>query len=980
MMQDTRLIGNRYRLEEPIAQGMMGPVYRGTDTRTGDLVAVKILAPGLLESQQDSLSRFRREAAALKQLNHPNIVHFSDLIEDSGEYCLVMEYVPGGSLDAKLRAGPLSVERALEIALDLADALARAHRLDIVHRDVKPQNILLAADGTPRLSDFGLAHPVSSYEGATPVLPAGTVLYMPPEAFRGHAPDERTDIWSLGIVLFEMLAGHAPFEADSASGLIQRIVDEAGVDFSPLPPQIPGALRELLGLMLTKDPAERIASVRLVGAALEAICNDREAAMPRIPGADRRTAVAGSLPALTTTFVGRERAIAEVMDLFALPGGQLVTLTGPGGVGKTRLAVEAARRMRDRYDDGIFFVDLAPILDPDLVASRVARVLGVKESGGRSLVQDIYAFLQEKRCLLILDNFEQVIEAAPVVAALSSGMTQLDILVTSREALNLSRERVVPVHPLSLPDHSHLQSPVALSQVEAVALFVQRAAEAQPGFRLSATNARHVAEICIQLDGLPLAIELAAARTRVLPPQYLRDELRDVLSTLTGGPRDGAERQRTLRATIDWSYRLLSEQEKKLFARLAVFHGGRSLEAIEAVCMPELTIGMFGGLESLVSKNLLLRGDDLAGEPRFVYLETIHQYAWERLLESGEADVIRMRHTEYFTRLVEVVVPGLRGPEQESFLRVIRTEYDNVRAALSWSLGDQEYLLGIRLVVALSDFWYYEGSVAEGSLWPEQALAKAGAAPLDLQAQLLNSAGLLAFSRGDHEVGERWHEQALALARLTGDKASAAWALFWLSAHATASPEKYESGIEKCRQSLVLFEETGDHYGLAWGNNQIGELSRLLGRYEDAQSAYLASLAICRATGNLHREAIALVNLGYVARHRGAFQEAESYVLEGLALLYHLRLMHYTAISLATLAGPVASQGEARSAATLLGASEAAFTKLAIPRQPADRMEVERYLAQTREALDAAEFQAAWDRGKAMTLDEAVAFAFLRRR
>lgn len=954
----------------------MGPVYRGLDNLSGRRVAIKILRSDLFEGRPEILALFQQEGAALEQLNHPNIVHFSDFFEDEGAYHLVMEYVEGGSLAEEMHYGKLPVERVLEIGLDLADALARAHRLGIIHRDVKPQNILLASDGTPRLSDFGLAYYTRSQSITLAHEPAGTLHYMPPEAFQGQVADERTDIWSLGVVLFETLAGQLPFNADNTRELIRQILSEPAPYLLTMDPDLPPTLCDLVDVMLAKRHEERIASVRLVGATLEAIRNGHGAKLPH-PVVSSRQASTGKLPEPPTSFIGRKQALAEIGSLFDSPGGHLVTLTGPGGVGKTRMAVQLAQEMEHRYPDGVFFVDLAPVLAPELVLGRIAASVGLRDSSVQTVMDDIMAFLRGKLTLLLLDNFEQVVEAAPVIGNLFLGVPELDILITSREALRLSGEQLYAVRPLALPDLARDASPMALSLAESVDLFVQRAAAVQPGLRLTSQNARDIAEICVQLDGLPLAIELAAARTRILSPRFLRKELDDVFAALAEGPRDTVARQRTLRAAIDWSHDLLDDQEKMLFARLSMFKGGATFEAIDSVAMPGLTLGMISGLESLVSKSLLLCTDDAQQEPRFGYLETIHQYAQLCLEESGEGNVVRRRHADYFAGLAERVVPLLRGPGQDQFLEVIRKEYDNLRVVLTWSFMGADFQLGARLYAALADFWYYEGSTAEGERWSAEALQCVDLVPPALQVRLLNGAGLLAFSRGDHQQGRLWNQKALNIARANDDSAGAAWALFWLSAHATYVPDTYEQGIEYCREALSLFQEINDEYGLAWGNNQNGELSRLLGNYEQARSAYLHSLAICRASGNIRREAIALVNLGYTAQHQGNYAEAETFMLEGLALLYHLKLEHHAAISLATLSGPATAQGAGHRAATLLGASDAAFARLAIPYQPADRMEIDQYVSQVRQQMGNEAFQAAWSVGQAMTFDEAVAYALL---
>ena len=971
-MIEHSLIGDRYAVVALIAQGMMGPLYRGLDQQLNRPVAIKVLRPEVLEDHPTLLERFLREGDALRQLDHPNIVNWLNVVEQDGAHYLIMEFVEGGSLHDLLREqSRLPVERILEIGLDLADALTRTHRLGIIHRDLKPQNVLLAEDGTPRLSDFGIAHYVQRTTISQPGGFAGTLAYIPPESFLGLEADERTDIWSFGVMLYEMLAGRLPFESSNTAGLINIILKEPAPSLDQLRPELPSDLVRLIELMLVKDREARIQSIRLVGVALDAIRRGQPADLPAIA----KPALQSSLPDRPTPFIGRRRELAEVVALFKEPGTRLVTLTGPGGVGKTRLALQVARALPGHYQDGIFFVDLSPILIPDLVVGRIARALGLKEGPARSPVDSIIDHLRDRRCLLLLDNFEQIIDASPIVSELIAAVPGLDVLATSREILHLYGEQEYPVSPLAIPDRAG--PAVSFSENESVALFVRHAQLSNPNFRLTEENARDVAEICIRLDGLPLAIELAAARTKAFSTRYLISLLDDSLDVLSGGSREVATRHQTLRAAIGWSYDLLDEEEKKLFARLAVFHGGRSLDALMEVCQPGLGMSALNGVESLLNKSLLQRIDGPDGTPRYFFLDTIHQYARERLVESGDIEAMRGRHALWFAELAERAEPELRGPDQEKWSARLRMEYDNLRAALSWTSGSDPEL-ELRLVGALSEFWYYEGPISEGEKWIRRALTKLENEQISpgFKAKVLNGAGMLAFATGDHASGKRWNQQALDIAREAGEKVSWAWALFWLSAQATVQPEMYREGIELIEEALDLFRETGDQAGLAWGYNQLGELNRLMGDLERARAAYESSLAICRDTGNKRREAIALINLSYVAQGQDDYRQAERFCLAGLALLHELKLEYHSAIALSMLAGPLASQGRAGQAAMYLGASEAIFDRMAITLQPADRVEIDAYIVQVRQMLDEEAFDAAWQKGRAMSVEQALALAF----
>lgn len=954
----------------------MGPVYRGADTETGELVALKALNPELVADQPILLEWFRREGEVLRELDHPNIVRYLAAVEQDSVHYLIMEFVEGGSLRDLLDEQPmLPIERVLEIGLDLADALTRTHRLGIIHRDLKPENVLLTTDGTVRLSDFGVAHIVRrttlSKEGAF----VGTWVYIPPESLQGVEADERADIWGFGILLFEMLAGQVPFEAETPAQLINALMSAPIPDLRELTPGLPADMYDLIDLMLSKEREARIPSVRMVGAALEAINRGQSANLSVAGLTPEPQSPSIAVPRQSTPFIGRRREQAELIELLQEPDYRLVTLTGAGGVGKTRLALQVAEEMRDLYEDGLFFIDFSSISESEHVPSRIARVLGIKESLTRPLVEDIKEQLRSKRSLLILDNFEQILDAGPLVAELILAAPTLKVLVTSREALHLYGEREYPVPPFSLPDLERHESTSDLSEYESVDLFIKRAQAHRPEFRLTEENSRDVAEICVYLDGLPLAIELAAARIRMFSPEYLLFLLSDSLETLTSGPRDVAARHQTLRAAIDWSYQLLDDGEKKLFARSAVFQGGMNLEAVEYVCGQDLDIRVLSALESLLNKNLLQRKDGAAGEPRFIPLVTIHQFVRERLVENNEWEDMQQRHAEYFAQFAERAEPELRGPEQEYWSTRLRMESDNLRAALDWSHGGGHVKVGARLVGALAEFWYYEGPISEGEFWIAQTIKRIEEVPEDMRAKVFNGAGMLAFARGDSANGARWNREALAIARQLSDRSSWAWALFWLSAHATTDPDEYKNGIALCEEALTLFNEINDRPGLAWGNNQIGELSRLMGDYVRARKAYETSLDICRETKNRRREAIALINLTYVAQHMEDYPQAETYALDGLALLYDLDLKYHTAIALSMLALPVAAQGNAMRGARLLGASEAIIDRMSARLQPADQIEVDRYASMLREQLSPEEFEAAWVEGNEMSFDEAVAFA-----
>jgi predicted ATPase/class 3 adenylate cyclase len=458
-----------------------------------------------------------------------------------------------------------------------------------------------------------------------------------------------------------------------------------------------------------------------------------------------------NLPLQPTPLIGREKEVSEVCNLVRGDETHLLTLTGPGGTGKTRLALQAAADLLDDFPDGTFFAPLATLSEAELFLSTVAETLGVRETGEQPLVESLKDYLHERQLLLVLDNFEQVLGAAPTVTELLAEAPGLKVLATSRAPLGLYGEHVYPVPPLTLPDLKRPPSLERLTQYEAVGLFVERARALKPDFKVTNESAPAVAEICVRLDGLPLAIELAAARITMLPPKAMLQRLTSRLKLLTGGARDLPERQRTLRATIEWSYALLDEGEQLLFGRLAVFSGGRTLEAIEAICDAEgdLPMDAFDGVSSLLDKSLIRQEEGPNGEPRFVMLETVHEFAREKLGESAEAEQIKRVHAEYFLTLAEEANPELKGPDQLQWLERLEVEHDNMRTALSWALERREAEVVLRLGGALWWFWSVRGYHSEGRRWLEEVLAMDGRGSPESRAMALAGAGTLASEQGD---------------------------------------------------------------------------------------------------------------------------------------------------------------------------------------------------------------------------------------
>jgi non-specific serine/threonine protein kinase len=684
-----------------------------------------------------------------------------------------------------------------------------------------------------------------------------------------------------------------------------------------------------------------------------------------------------NLPAPLTSFIGREQELKEIKKLH--DDNRLLTLTGAGGSGKSRLALHVAADAIDQFIGGVFIVDLAPLQEPEMVLSAIAGTLGIREIPGESLLETLKHVLIEKRMLLILDNFEQIIEGASIVSELLSASPYLKVLVTSREALSIYGEQVYIVPPMSTPDPKNLEDTADLFDYESMQLFYQRARAAKPDFIVDDTNVADIAEVCVRLDGLPLAIELAAARSNIFSPEMIRDRLNSRFAILTSGSRDVPHRLQTLRGTLDWSYDLLDREEQILLARLSVFQGGRAVDSCEAVCAPGLSTDILDGLESLLNKNLLYQEQDLLGEPRFYMLETIHEYAYEKLVESGEAEKIKQRHSQYFANLAAEAEEELYGPRQGYWLDKLRVEYDNLRTAVRRSLGGADVLLGFQIIGALRYYWYSDGLIAESFKWIERALDSKGEIPSVMRAKVYITAADLSFIQGDQGKGRLFGRKALELSQESGDELTRAWALLSLSKNFSATRDQVPDGIILAEESLELFQELNYLPGITIALNILGELSRMADNYDDAEHYYQQCLELSRQAGDQRRIAVSLANLSSIAMHHGEYRQAELLERESIEMEVELGTKYYIGLSFACLSGIVAMQGHPKQAASLLGASESVLQTLGAKLQPADQIEVDQYLVVIQEQLDEKSFENALAEGRAMSFEQAISFALEER-
>jgi predicted ATPase/class 3 adenylate cyclase/DNA-binding NarL/FixJ family response regulator len=724
-----------------------------------------------------------------------------------------------------------------------------------------------------------------------------------------------------------------------------------------------------------------------------------------------------NLPSPPTSLIDRERELAAVTTLLQQDGVRLVTLTGSGGTGKTRLALQVASALHGAFADGVFFVDLASDFDPALVVSTIAQTFGLRDVGERPVLDLLVDYLHDREMLLVVDNFEQVISAAPLLADLLAACPQLSLLVTSRSALHLRGEREIAIPPLAVPNPGERLPVEALGQIPAVALCVERARAVRSDFAVSQENASAIAEICQRLDGLPLAIELAAAHIRIMSPAAMAERLDRRLSLLTVGARDLPARQQTMRDTIAWSYGLLTVPEQRLFCWISVFAGGCTLDAVEAVWSVAGEPGMdsLKGLAALVDKSLLHQtGTD--GEPRFSMFETVREFAAEQLDVVGQTAVARMAHLRHMRRFGQSAQVGLRGPDQFAWMTRLETELSNIRAALAWAVANSEAARdGLILASAITPFWWHQ-HLMEGRDWLQRLLATGVAAGTPLRALALYNTGFLAYHAGGGAAAFEVVDEGVALSRTLGEEQLLGMALAlqamgaafrgdrdaalsivsesleivrrysdsWMLAVALGFQARVAGALGDdamvqvcCEESLELFRSVGERWLIASPIAWLGDLAYRHSDFREARARYEESVALYQQAGNLTEAAHALSGLGLVALALGDEARAERYFREGLIFPTEVGRPLEVPPPIVGLAAVCLARAQQRRAARLLGAADELSKSVDMPLASFFQDLYEQSVAAVRAALGELVFEAAQSEGRAMTLRQAVAYALM---
>jgi non-specific serine/threonine protein kinase len=993
---------HNYEVLAPLGAGGMGEVYLARDTRLDRPVALKLL-PSRLSHDPVAIANFRREALTLAALNHPNIAIIHGLEElEGGAMALIMERVEGETLATRLARSRMRVEEALQICAQVAVALEVAHEHGIVHRDVKPGNVMIGRRGLVKVLDFGLAQrtrrldriaalaseapphvaddmaptiametPVSVTPSADPDSSEGVILgtpgYMSPEQILAQPADARSDVFAVGVVLYECVAGRPAFAGSGLAAMHATL--NAPVAWADLPDQVPAPVRALMASCVEKDPEARPADMRTVRVALEEALGVRRASALR-DGAVYATP--NNLPPRTTSFVGREEVLRDCGRL--MEEARLITLLGMGGSGKTRVAQRLAELALDRSPDGVWFVDLAPVTADEHVVEVATTALGVQDEPGKSAIEALVHHVRDHRVLFVVDNCEHVLPGARIlVEALLSGCAGARVVATSREPLEARGEIVYSLPTLATPG-AGVADLGALMAVESVRLFVDRARATQPEFTLTRAEANDVVEICRRLDGIPLALELAAARVRMLGVGQIRARLGDRFKLLARSG-NGSSRQQTVLATIRWSWDHLLPPEQDLMRRLAVFRAGWTLERAAAVVSDSGDeFEVLDLLTRLVERSLVVVERPVATAARYRFLETVHQFALEKLEAHPDHALVCERHLEAYLKLGKAAREALVGPNVLQQMVELKPEQENLIAALAWCDHAADGARhGLQLAESLSGFWTRLGRFALGRRLLEEAIRRdAGNPPNALRAWTLTRAAGGAVYMGDHETARRELEESLAFWRSSGDPSGLPAALAGLGVVAMYQ-KRYEDAHQLAMESLAIYRARGQTRGVAMVLHNLGTIEAVLEHPDHGRAHFEQALAMFRQIGDRTTETLCLSALSVARLRVGDAPSARTAMRECFAALAEIEGSRESVFALEALVELLGAENRPIDAARFKGAIEAARAALGLSRLPNEQEEMERVVSRIEIMIGADAFARAEAEGLSLPLAAAVA-------
>ena len=1002
-VEELRVAGFDEAVE--IGRGGFGVVYRAAQPALERTVAVKVLTA---ELDDLNLERFLREQRAMGRLTgHPNIAAVLQVgTTDAGRPYLVMPYHAQGSLDDRMRRhGPITPEEVLRLGVKTAGALTAAHRAWILHRDVKPANILITDYGEPALTDFGIAHVAGRFTTVTGTV-TGSPAFTAPEALAGDPPTSAADVYGLGATLFAALTGHAAFERRSGERVVAQFLRITSAPVPDLREQgVDDEMAAVIEHAMARDPQDRptiaafVDQIRGVQArsgfpvdemALRADPIDDEntgGPVPPVPLTTGRSPVRpsagasaggrGNLPEELSTFVGRRTELSEAQRLLA--SSRLVTLTGIGGVGKTRLALRFAAGARRGFADGVWLAELGELGDGALLADVVAAALGLRPQSTLPVGEVLVEFLAQREMLLVLDNCEQVVEAtARLAETLLSACPGLRILATSREALTIRGEAVLRVPPLTVPDPGHKPSLRDIGDFDSVSLFVERATAALPGFELTEDNATTVARICARLEGLPLAIELAAARLRALSPEQILSRLTDRFALLTrGSRRDAPTRQQALRVCIDWSHELCTPAEQRLWAQLSVFAGSVELDAAEQICRWRPEAGeLLDVLTALVDKSILIR-EESGTAVRFRILDTLREFGREKAQEAGELDDLARRHADWYRGLAQDAETEWISDRQLDWIARLDREQPNIREALEFVLAeDTDPDAVLAFAAAVHPFWFARGLFGEGRRWLDRALNARPGVVSPVRVTALCRAGILAMVQGDIDAAAVRVAEARDLADRMTDPIAHAFADFARGLQDLFCGDLDHASV-RLQDAHDVFAAKGDLFGQVWVLLTLGWVHELGQDTAGALERHEEALAITTSHGESVYRSHACWATAVAVWHRGESDRALRLLRQGLGLVHRRKDPFLAAMSLESLAWIVSAEGSARRAAVLLGAAQtqaqlAGTATVIFPTLDVHHEDCERT---TRRTLGQPAFETAYREGSSLDLDAAVAYA-----